>query len=44
MTDAEYQASLVARGVPENAADMLTGMFAASRAPNSPRWTRRSRA
>jgi NAD(P)H dehydrogenase (quinone) len=31
-TDAECQASLVARGVPESAAGLLTGMFAASRA------------
>lgn len=32
VTDAGYQASLVAHGVPESAAVMLTGMFAASRA------------
>jgi len=32
VTDAQYQASLVAHGVPESAAVMLTGMFAASRA------------
>jgi len=29
--DAEYQAGLVAHGVPERAAEMLLGMFAASR-------------
>jgi uncharacterized protein YbjT (DUF2867 family) len=31
VSDAEYKAGLLSRGVPEQAADMLVGLFAASR-------------